>query len=305
MRKQTIVLWLFFLLSLPCLATQAEELLPLNILRQGGMAAGYQPLMIGERSIAAAYLPQTLGEARGAVLLLHDIDEHIDSAAIGILRHQLPAHGWDTLAIKVASFNTDTADAATTLAVKEAAPTIDVEAEAEPSTAEQKTAENMTADNNEQTTQAIARESLATSPAMITTAQRINAALAELQQVGHEHIVLIGQGAGAQLVLQTMTDVIVPVVAIVLIDAGEITRKDADIMEISVPILELFGSRQARSVKQAALARQTQMKTAQQSHYFLRQIVGADHYFSHSENALTNQVHGWLFSQSFDERAAD
>lgn len=305
MRKQTIVLWLFCLLSLPCLTTQAEELMSSNILRQGGMAAGYQPLMIGEHSIAAAYLPQTLGEARGAVLLLHDIDEHIDSAAIGILRHQLPAHGWDTLAIKIASFNTDTADAATTLAVNEAAPTVDVETEAAPSTAEQTTAENTTADNNDLTTQTIARESPVTSPAVITTAQRINAALAELQKAGHEYIVLIGQGAGAQLVLQTMTDVTVPVAAIVLIDAGKITRKDADIMQISVPILELFGSRQALFVKQAALARQTQMKTAQQSHYFLRQIVGADHYFSHSENALTNQVHGWLFSQSFDERATD
>lgn len=300
MRKQTIVLWLFCLMSLPCLAAQGEEVVTSKILRQGGMTAGYQPLMIGEHRVAAAYLAQTLGEDRGAVLLLHDINEHIDSAAIGILRHQLPAHGWDTLAIKIASFNEDTV---TTLPVSEAVPV--TEAEAERSAAEVTTAENTVAENNDLAAQ-IAEPELSVAPSTVsTTAQRINAALVTLQQAGHEHIVLIGQGAGAQLVLKTMANAVVPIAGIVLINTGEIAGNGADIMEVTVPILELFGSRQKASVKQAALARQTQMKTAQQSHYFLRPIVGADHYFSHTENALTNQVHGWLLSQSFDEKASD
>lgn len=293
MRKQTIVSWLFYLVSLPCLAVQAEAVMPSKNLRQGGMAAGYQPLMVGEHSIAAAYLTQTLGEARGAVLLIHDINEHIDSAAIGILRHQLPAHGWDTLAIKIASFSED---AVITLPASAAVLTPETESP---------TADSTDTENNTLATQSIEPELAPASSAVITTAERINAALAELQQAGHKHIILIGQGAGAQQVIKTMANTMMPVAAIVLIDVGDIIGKDVDIMKVTVPILELFGSRQKAPVKQAALARQVQMKTAQQSHYFLRQIMGADHYFSHSEVALTNQVHGWLLSQSFDEKAAD
>ena len=84
-------LFITFLMFLPCMTLQAGALDETSaakpqILRQDSITKGYEPLAVGDQTIASAYLPQTLGIPRGAILLLHDINEHIDSAAIGILR---------------------------------------------------------------------------------------------------------------------------------------------------------------------------------------------------------------------------
>jgi hypothetical protein len=277
--------------ALFAVATESVAADKAQILRQDSVTTGYEPLAIGEQSIAAAYLPQTLGTARGAVLLLHDINEHIDSAAIGLLRRQLPSYGWNTLAIKIIRFSE--ANEQALLATETAtAPTTDAEVPTEsnetpePAVTE---SDNASADisTDETTDSAETAKPPEETYTAITTVQRVDAALLKLQQEGHENIVLIGQGAGGQLALKTINETAVPVAVLIMI----------------IPTLEILGSRQPDNVKQAVLKRQTQMKTEQKNNYHLRQITGADHYFSSVPQQLTNQVHGWLYKQLLDEEA--
>ncbi|MDO8825525.1 DUF3530 family protein [Methylophaga sp.] len=277
-----------------------------QILRQDSVTKGYQPLAVGEQSIAAAYLPQTLGTPRGAVLLLHDINEHIDSAAIGLLRRQLPSYGWNTLAIKIIRFSEANEEA---LADTETAtaPTADAEvpAEADETPAPPVTeVEDAPAETpaNESTDSAETTPPAEQTFTNITTAQRIDAALLKLQQEGHENIVLIGQGAGGQLALKTISETAVPIAALIMINTDELAE-GMNITDVTIPMLEILGSRQQDNFKQAILKRQTQMKTEQRNNYHLRQITGADHYFSSVPQQLTNQVHGWLYKQLLDEEA--
>lgn len=272
-----------------------------QILRQDSVTQGYEPLAVGDQTIAAAYLSQTLGTPRGAVLLLHDINEHIDSAAIGILRSELPSHGWNTLAIKIIRFKEDNEPAVP------AADTAEAQAEAEETTeppaaeTEDTPAESTEAGTPETPDVTEATEPVEQAYTPITTAQRIDAALLKLQQEGHEHIVLIGQGAGGELALKTLKATAVPVSALIMINTDELASEN-NITDINIPVLEILGSRQKDSVQQAVLKRQVQMKTAQKTNYHLRQINGANHYFSSMPQQLTNQVHGWLYKQFFAEK---
>jgi len=301
----------FLMIFLPCMALHAGAVDETSaakpqILRQDSVTKGYEPLAVGDQNIAAAYLPQTLGIPRGAILLLHDINEHIDSAAIGILRRQLPAYGWNTLSIKIIRFTEAsekeppaTEDAAA--AADEANPA--EQAETDESAATE--AENTPSDN-ENTETADTTETAEPAEAeftAITTAQRLDAALLKLQQEGHENIVLIGQGAGGELALKTLNETAVPVAALIMINTGELAE-GTSMTETAIPILEILGSRQQDTIKQAVVQRQIQMKTEQKTNYQLRQVNGAAHYFASSSIRLTNLVHGWLYKQFFEEEDA-
>jgi pimeloyl-ACP methyl ester carboxylesterase len=55
-----------------------------------------------EREILALYQPQTRGEAEGALLLLHDMNNHPDwPGVIASLRRGLPEAGWHTLSLQL------------------------------------------------------------------------------------------------------------------------------------------------------------------------------------------------------------
>ena len=114
---------------------------------------------------------------------------------------------------------------------------------------------------------------------------------------------LIGQGAGGELALKTLNETAVPVAALIMINTGELAE-GTNMTETAIPILEILGSRQQDSIKQAVLQRQIQMKTEQKTNYQLRQVNGAAHYFASSSRRLTNLVHGWLYKQFFDEEDA-
>ena len=216
-----------------------------QILRQDSITKGYEPLAVGDQTIASAYLPQTLGIPRGAILLLHDINEHIDSAAIGILRRQLPGYGWNTLSIKIIRFTE--ASEQEPPAREEGAAVVDEANSAEQAETDEAAAteaENTSADNENPET-ADTTETAEPAEAeftAITTAQRLDAALLKLQQEGHENIVLIGQGAGGELALKTLNETAVPVAAVIMINTGELAE-GTSMTETAIPILEILGSR--------------------------------------------------------------
>lgn len=301
----------FLMIFLPGMALHAGALDETSaakpqILRQDSVTKGYEPLAVGDQSIAAAYLPQTLGISRGAILLLHDMNEHIDSAAIGILRRQLPAYGWNTLSIKIIRF-TEASEQESSAIEEDTAEADEVnpaeQAETEDAAA---TEADNTPTDNENTETADTTETAEPAEAeftAITTAQRLDAALLKLQQEGHENIVLIGQGAGGELALKTLKETAVPVAALIMINTGELAE-GTSMTETAIPILEILGSRQKDTIKQAVLQRRIQMKTEQKTNYQLRRVNGASHYFASSSRRLTNLVHGWLYKQFFEEEDA-
>lgn len=301
----------FLMIFSPCMALHAgavDETSAANpqILRQDSVTKGYEPLAVDDQSIAAAYLPQTLGISRGAILLLHDINEHIDSAAIGILRRQLPAYGWNTLSIKIIRFTeAEDQEPPATEENADAADDANPAEQAESDEAAATETENTPADDDN-TEPADATETAEPAEAeftAITTAQRLDAALLKLQQEGHENIVIIGQGAGGELALKTLNETAVPVAALIMINTGELAE-GTSLTETAIPILEILGSRQQDTIKQAVLQRHIQMKTQQKTNYQLRRVNGASHYFASSSRRLTNLVHGWLYKQFFDEEDA-
>lgn len=60
-------------------------------------------LKLAEKEVLALLMPQTRGEAEGAVLLLHDLNSHPDwPGVVRSLRRQLPEAGWHSLSLQLA-----------------------------------------------------------------------------------------------------------------------------------------------------------------------------------------------------------
>ncbi|MDT8311441.1 MAG: DUF3530 family protein, partial [Methylophaga sp.] len=82
--------------------SDTENIAPAATMTQkGGAVNGEFTLEVAGQSVAAAYLPQTLGELRGAIILLHDKSTQFDSPLLHQLRENLPAFGWDTLTVSL------------------------------------------------------------------------------------------------------------------------------------------------------------------------------------------------------------
>ena len=59
-------------------------------------------LKAGNKKFAALYLPETTGEPKGGIILLHGRHVHADwPAVIGPLRRRLPGFGWSTLSLQL------------------------------------------------------------------------------------------------------------------------------------------------------------------------------------------------------------
>ncbi len=59
-------------------------------------------LKAGGKEFTALYLPETSGEPKGGIILLHGRHVHADwPAVIGPLRRRLPAYGWSTLSLQL------------------------------------------------------------------------------------------------------------------------------------------------------------------------------------------------------------
>jgi pimeloyl-ACP methyl ester carboxylesterase len=73
-------------------------------LRASPAAADAQELTADGKPVMALWRAETLGQAQGAVVLLHDIGAHADwPGVVGPLRQELPRHGWHTLSLQLAA----------------------------------------------------------------------------------------------------------------------------------------------------------------------------------------------------------
>lgn len=260
------------------------------IIQSGGAVDGQFALAVGGQSIAAAYLPQTLGEPRGAIILLHDESAQFDSPLMHQLRQQLTTYGWDTLTVSLNYQQIKAAEKVETANAGEPAPVSEATAPA----SDAATTETETATNKPATTENTADMPVTgTSP---TNPARMDAAIAWLQAKNPARLIFIGHGAGIQTAVNAIAATPQTISALVLLSADAQTTADT-IIDANLPVLDIIGSRAADTAKRAALLRGSQLKTDAVQPYSQRQLTGADRNFQGMEKLLGKQIHSWLYSQ--------
>lgn len=134
-------------------------------------------------------------------------------------------------------------------------------------------------------------------PLFFEVAPRINAAIAHLQALGAEDIVLVGHSLGSLMTsyyLSTSSnDAVKGFVAIGMPGASSHDQMNAlkTLPAIEVPILDLYGSQDLPDVLESAGAR----KQAAQGPIFEQiEVEGANHFFDNYEEQLVDTVDDWL-----------
>lgn len=291
--RQLALVWPVFISMLvnilPVIAADADEatMVAPTILQQGGNMTGYTPLTVESQQFPAVLLKQTLGESRGAIVLMHDVGEKLDSPLISTLRKQLPAHGWDTLSIEL---NQNQLQTASLSSVVNAVPaeTVDEKAEA---------TETQTVENTENAIESSTPEPADAAPVAVVAlnnAQRIDAALAFLQAQGHEKIILLGHGKAGELALKVAQATSLPVTAVVLMGTAQIDES-ISLTQLNRPILEVYGTKHEPLTIHAIEQRQVAMKMQDSSLYAVRKVEAANRQFTGMQTTLASRIHGWLF----------
>lgn len=131
---------------------------------------------------------------------------------------------------------------------------------------------------------------------------RIEAAIKFLHDKGDRNLILIGHSLGASMaatwVANSQTSDINGLVLIGLgvIDADAKMNSLPALEKISIPILDLYGSRDLDGVIHSTKKRQSAANKAGNEQYRQLQVEGADHFFVGLEQDLTRRVYGWLKS---------
>lgn len=257
-----------------------------------GSVDGAVTLTVGNQQVAAAYLPQTLGDYRGAIVLFHDKDSQLDSLLIHQLRKDLIVFGWDTFTISLdhpaaATVVSEQAAINAELAAPDSTTTEPVTESPAPDAAEATdVGEPANPDNTENQVDKMPKNNAA----------RLDAALAWLQAKNPPRLVFVGHGAGVMTAIETINAIPQPVNALVMLSADAMVTS-ATLIDANLPVLDIIGS-QAKAVdKHAAVMRRSQLKNTATQPYSQRQVYGADRDFSGMEALLGKQVHSWLYRQ--------
>lgn len=143
-------------------------------------------------------------------------------------------------------------------------------------------------------------------PLFAEVGPRIDAAVAYLQGKNYRTQVLIGHSLGASMAATYLAGGgqknIKGLVAIGLAVLEQSDKMNSGIAleKISLPVLDLYGTRDLDLVLSTAKARAKAARTAGNPAYRQIQIEGADHFFLGMDDTLNRRVYGWLKSQ-FDK----
>ncbi len=306
MLKVCLTALFFVMFSYPGYAgdttTEQDKATTVKMLRSGGATAGEFRLDVANQPIAAAFLPQTFGELRGGIILLHDQSSQFDSPVIRQLREDLTAFGWDTLTVSLnyqeptVADNSATADAAET--DNPQTDVADQTTKSEQPPAKNNVTENTEEQNNE--ADAVNAEKSAEPLASPSNAARMDAAIAWLQAKNPPHLIFIGHGAGIQTAIDALAATPQPVSALVMISANEEITAEK-IIDANLPVLDITGSQIDGKSAQAAVMRRSQLKYTTTQPYSQREIVSADRDFHGMEKLLGKRVHSWLHRQLIDD----
>lgn len=260
------------------------------MIRQTQPIKGFQALTVAGQEINATFLEETLGEPHGAIILLHDLGEDLESrGVITPLRHQLLQYGWSTLSVTldypytaeiILSIKSDAeTDGATNIEL----PVIpeDVSTEIEPMTDTDLTK----ADDSD-------NEQVVPLPA-ISNKQRIEAAIEFLKAKDIKRIIFLGHGRGGSIAIEELPTIATRISALILVGTPELETHD-EFKKLPLPILDIFGSQDLQGVSAAVHDRKIVMKRNGNIGYTSREIIGANHVFYGAEPLLISTVRGWL-----------
>ncbi len=271
----------------------SESLTDSAMIREAGSIMGFQPLIVAGQEIDATFIDETLGEKRGAVILLHDIGEGIDNQnSLSTVRTSLPAAGWATMTLALDYPFESTIYLSDALESESSD-----QLEAESSNLEQSTSSEDNASPEPAIDQNDSQQEVESLPP-ISNVQRIEAALAFLNEKQVERIILVGYGKGGESAVEHLSKISTPIQGLILISTSEIANK-AFFDELSFPIVDIYGERDSLDVLAAITQRRVWMKQQQKLNinYFQREIVGADTLFYGFEQNLFVTVRSWLNSQ--------
>ncbi|MBE9533147.1 MAG: DUF3530 family protein [Proteobacteria bacterium] len=244
--------------------------------------AGFQTLNVAGVEIEATYLEETLGQRHGVIVFLHDQGAQLESQGVVTpLRHKMIEYGWSTFTMALDYPSEPNIVLAGELDAEQA--TDNVEGE-EPVAQEADAA----AEENKEPS-----DSETLPP--ISNQQRIDAAAAFLQAQDIKRIIFLGHGAGGSLAIEILSDITVPVSALILIGTAELSLPLETIFNpMKQPIFDIYGDNDLAGVAEAVKKRKTMMKRTASEQYSAREILGADHVFYGLEDTLVKTLRGWL-----------
>ncbi|RLJ22161.1 DUF3530 domain-containing protein [bacterium endosymbiont of Escarpia laminata] len=129
---------------------------------------------------------------------------------------------------------------------------------------------------------------------------RIRAAIDFFKQRQNTNLVMIGHSLGARMGLEFLaTEKPQAVRAYIAIGLPTPARKEGNpvleaIGKVSIPMLDLYGSRDLESVVATAKQRQIAANKAAHPNYRQSRITGADHFFHGMESLLQQRVSNWI-----------
>lgn len=137
-------------------------------------------------------------------------------------------------------------------------------------------------------------------PLIGEAAPRIEAAVKWLESQDFKTIALAGHSLGATMgAAYIATDAPPGIDALVAIGMGTSTidpKADnvAHLEQISIPVLDLYGSRDLEGIRKSAKERAGAARKAGNKAYRQTEVEGADHFFVGLEEELVQRVRGWL-----------
>jgi pimeloyl-ACP methyl ester carboxylesterase len=137
-------------------------------------------------------------------------------------------------------------------------------------------------------------------PLIPEAAPRIKAAASYLTEQGYDHIAVIGHSLGATMGSACLASDAPPgLMGLVTIGMGT-SKLDAKLdnlshlEKISVPVFDLYGSRDLDAVRDSATARAKAARSAGNTNYRQNEVEGADHFFVGLDDELVRRIRGWL-----------
>jgi pimeloyl-ACP methyl ester carboxylesterase len=129
---------------------------------------------------------------------------------------------------------------------------------------------------------------------------RIDAAVDMLRKRGNKKVILIGHSLGATMSAWYLANKKKPgVEGAVFIGIGnsDIDEKTNSVLsfgKLTLPVLDIYGSRDLDSVLAMTEARRSAVLRAGNRYYRQIEVEGADHFFTGMQDTLVRRVYGWL-----------
>lgn len=129
---------------------------------------------------------------------------------------------------------------------------------------------------------------------------RIQAGVDYFKKLGVENIVIVAHSMGAAMASHYLAEkpdrAISAYVAIGMSVRNTTAKMDntVSLRKITLPVLDMYGSRDLPEVLSSAKARKNSANKAGNKYYTQLKIEGADHFFNNMDEVLVKRVRGWL-----------